>query len=94
MFLPMIADWVRDNFRSLGIDINIVTHNQGEKSYMDMVLMSKCKHNICANSSFSWWGAWLNQNADKVVITPQNWFKDANYASSTFDLIPATWLQI
>lgn len=88
------ADWVRDNFQSLGIDLDIIMHNQGQQSYMDMVLMSQCKHNICANSSFSWWGAWLNQNADKVVVTPQNWFKDKSYVSSTFDLIPATWLQI
>jgi hypothetical protein len=61
---------------------------------MDMILMSNCKHNICANSSFSWWGAWLNQNPDKIVITPKQWFKTSKSEQSENDLIPEAWLKI
>jgi len=54
--------------------------------------MSLCKHNIIANSSFSWWGAWLNQNNKKVVIAPKKWFNDP--LCNTTDVIPVNWTQL
>jgi len=68
--------------------------NNGQNSYLDMQLMSLCKHNIIANSSFSWWGAWLNKSAEKVVIAPANWFNDENKNSQTIDLIPEKWIRM
>jgi len=51
--------------------------------------MSLCKSNIIANSSFSWWSAWLNNNKDKIIYAPKNWFNDKSIC--TDDLIPESW---
>ena len=66
---------------------------EGNKDYEDMYLMSMCENNIIANSSFSWWGSWLNENVDKKVIAPKKWFGSANQ-HNTKDLIPLTWKMI
>lgn len=84
-------DWVRENMR-LSLPMTIVYHNPPDKGYEDMRLMILCKHNIIANSSFSWWGAWLNSNPEKIVIAPQTWFNDPS--RNTKDLIPNGWLKI
>lgn len=61
--------------KNMNLNYKIVSYNRGVESYKDMFLMSQCKHNILANSSFSWWGAWLNVNSQKIVIAPQIWDK-------------------
>jgi len=66
----------------------VITKNSME----DFYLMSQCKHNIIANSTFSWWAAWLNSNPDKIVIAPKKWYSKANL--DTKDLIPDEWIQI
>jgi hypothetical protein len=71
-------DWCRDTFGDVK-NATFVEHNRGPASYWDMLLMSNCRHHILANSSFSWWGAWLNPHADKQVIAPQNWFRQTYY---------------
>lgn len=84
-------EWVKQNLK-LSDKCVYVDFNMGENSVFDMHLMSLCKHNIIANSSFSWWGAWLNQNPEKIVIAPENWF--AKKELSNNDVIPDTWMQI
>lgn len=83
--------WCRENIK-LQHETHYIDNNKDEESYRDMQLMSLCRHNIIANSSFSWWGAWLNINPQKIVIAPAQWFKDTT--KNDKDLIPATWLRM
>ena len=86
-------EWVQKKL-NLPLPHEVVSGNNGKYSYIDMQLMSLCKHNIIANSSFSWWGAWLNKNESKIVIAPKIWFADELKNSQTDDLIPKTWIRI
>jgi hypothetical protein len=70
---------------------NIMFSN-GENDLVDLCLMSLAHHNIISNSSFSWWGAYLNSNPNKKIIAPSDWFKDKNI--NTTDLIPKKWILI
>lgn len=80
--------WVKENFKTNHPTVFI----EGNKSYEDLLLMSLCQYNIIANSSFSWWGAWLNVNPEKIIIAPNKWFNDPKI--NTQDLIPANWIKI
>lgn len=84
-------DWVRLHI-SLDYPVTYVDKNTGEKSFEDMRLMSLCKHHIIANSTFSWWGAWLCMNPEKTIIAPERWFNKADI--DTADLIPANWKRL
>ena len=85
-------EYSRKFIEKLLVPSQLVNINKNEDSYKDMYLMSQCQHNIIANSSFSWWGAWLNENPDKVVIAPQNWFNglEDNYK----DIVPKSWFKL
>jgi len=65
-----------------------------EKDYSDLFCMSLCSNHIIANSTFSWWGAWLNKSENKKVIAPNKWFGPSNSHLSTEDLIPEDWIKI
>ena len=80
--------WVAENF-TLDYSFTVVDINRCTESFYDMHLMSLCKCNIIANSSFSWWGAWLNDNEDKIIYAPKSWFKDKSIC--TDNLIPNSW---
>lgn len=81
-------DWVINNF-NIPYQSTYVTHNHAQNDFEDLRLMSQCQHHIIANSTFSWWGAWLCRNLHKIVIAPQRWFNDAD--KDMKDLIPASW---
>jgi len=82
--------WARNNL-NIPFPAEYIDRNRGKQSYIDMQLMSFCKHQIIANSSFSWWGAWLNANPDKIVIAPRNWFCNG---LNDEDLIPPQWTRL
>jgi hypothetical protein len=84
-------DWVRANFPNLP-GSTIVSHNTGAKSPEDLRLMMHCQHFIIANSSFSWWGAWLGRLKNKLVVAPQHWFKSPELSDK--DLVPESWVRI
>ena len=88
------AEWVAKNLIIVNDNTILVQHNQGDDSWQDMALMSKCNHHIIANSSFSWWGAWLNSSKEKIVIAPEHWFAKQSNAPDYSDILPAGWQQI
>lgn len=80
--------WVKGN-----LDIPQAVYiegNTGKDAYIDMQLMSLCRHHIIANSSFSWWGAWLNPAPDKIVLAPDRWF----IGRERPDILPEKWIKI
>lgn len=84
-------DWVRENI-TLPFPVTYIDHNGADKACEDMRLISLCKHHIIANSSFSWWGAWLCANPDKMVFAPKKWFNKTG--KNTADLLPDSWHKI
>lgn len=62
----------------VGSEFRIIDINSGRNSYMDLYLISQCKHNINANSTFSWWGSYLNNSTERIIIIPEKWYKDNN----------------
>ncbi len=95
--------WSRQELSDLD-GATFVDHNKGNDSFKDLVVMSACKNQVIANSTFSWWAAWLNDNPGKMVIAPQTWFRDPWVSKkeptypvrfyNTRDLIPTGWTRL
>jgi len=89
--------WLRKHLRTLlptgfsSHNVHIVDCNTGEEAHEDLRLMRSCRHNVIANSTFSWWGAWLNQYSEKEVIAPSYWLRDW---VKDLDIIPERWTTI
>jgi hypothetical protein len=86
--------WVHQAFRIPNYRIVIVDSRQANRNADDLHLMHLCKHHILANSSFSWWGAWLANHPNQIVIGPERWFGNESLNQQTFDLFPAHWLRM
>ena len=80
-------DWVKENIPLE--NATYINWNKGEDSWQDMMLMSHCRNHIICNSTFSWWGAWLNPREDKVVIIPEKWF---NHSEAPY-IYPDGWIK-
>ena len=92
--------WCREHLNFCGIKTFFTDWNTGTDSWQDMALMSLCRYNIISNSSFSWWAAWLNNNADKLIIAPSVWnrreleYKDSYYKYDYSDIVPESWIRL
>jgi len=85
-------DWCKSN-----LAINNATYvNSSEDRipHEDIYLMSLCSNNIIANSTFSWWGAWLNNNKHKFITAPKKWFADQKLQSQSHDIVPKSWKRV
>ena len=97
-----LLDEVTDNFIFFSDDISWVKANlnnpkgiyiDNEKDYIELKLMTMCKNNIICNSSFSWWGAWLNENPTKKVVGPLKWFGES-IPHNTDDILPLNYIKL
>ena len=82
-------NWARVNLK-LNAPMHYVDTNPSDQGHIDLELMRQCRHHVIANSSFSWWGAWLCSSHDQVVYAPSRWFADLNVDTS--DVIPSRWI--
>lgn len=87
-------EWAKTFLKIDGQFTFIEGNSWNKTNYEDLRLMSLCKHNIIANSSFSWWGAWLNKNSNKIIIAPKKWYNDLEMNDQTNDLVPEKWIRL
>lgn len=85
------SEWVRNNLE-LPFESVIVDINDADNAHQDLWLMKSCQRFVIANSSFSWWAAWLSDAPKKIVVAPKNWFLSNQFDSS--DLVPSDWIRL
>ena len=87
-------EWVKQNFNWLEYTLVDWNPSVGWGNHFDMQLMSMCKHNIIANSTYSWWAAWLNNNPQKIVVAPAEWFNLQSRIKHQSEIVPTNWIKI
>jgi hypothetical protein len=90
LFFSDDIQWCKDNFKGPWYSFSDV----GLSPIEDLEAISWCRHHINSSSTFAWWGAWLNQNPNKIVITPKLWFVPGHGGLDTSDIIPESWIKI
>ena len=90
IFFSDDIEWTKKLFFNWPFKKIFIEGNTGLNSFKDLHLMSLCKHQIIANSSFSWWGAWLNNFKGKIIVAPENWYQ----SKVTRDIYPKDWVRI
>jgi hypothetical protein len=83
--------WAAANL-SLGVETLVVGHNGPLQHYEDLRLMAACRHHVIANSTFSWWGGWLDAKADRIVVAPARWFATPDLVNP--DILPPDWIAL
>lgn len=83
-------DWVKKNI-DFGRGCYFLSEKENLKDYEELMVMSCCKNHIIANSTYSWWGAWLGRNQNKIVVGPNKWFLRKSYGS---EIMPEDWIQV
>lgn len=86
------AKWVEENIPMK--DVIYIDWNGTQKPECDLMLMTYAKHNIIANSTFSWWGAWLNRNDDKIVVAPKKWYASESKEKQAGGIVPSNWIRM
>ena len=85
-------EWCRANLKIAGAVF--VGGRAGRLAHEDILLASLCDHNIIANSTFGWWGAWLNTNLEKVVVAPDQWFANPEAQKQSLDIVCEGWFRL
>lgn len=85
-------EWVKANFKSI-LPITFIDYSDNDL-LSDFRLMSMCKHNIIANSSYSWWAAWLNKNKNKIIVAPKRWYINERSQKKSQSMIPPEWIRV
>lgn len=86
------AGWCKKNIE-FGDNVYFVSNEENIQDYEELIVMSRCKNQIIANSTFSWWGAWLNSNNDKIVIGPRNWFRSGS-KNAKYNIMCSEWIKM
>lgn len=89
-------EWCKENLKHLNTSQHRIEYSEGGNEFNDLSKMASCGHHIIANSTFSWWSAWLGKNPDKIVVSPSSkkWFGPGFTGGEPVDLIPPNWIQI
>lgn len=88
--------WAKQNIGNIYPDISVIVSNNYQQAdhWKDLFLMSRCRHHIIANSSFSWWAARLGQSSDQIVIAPEKWFATSDPAYDGMEIVPERWIKM